>query len=60
MFLAFIQKPLKYINLLDVQEYKASLVGKPATINRRLTVVKSLFSFAYNTGYTPFQHRQNG
>ena len=52
MFLAFLAgKSLRQVNILDLDAYAQSLVGKPATINRRLTVVKSLFSFAHKTGY---------
>jgi site-specific recombinase XerD len=55
MFLSFIcGKPLQSVTLADVQQYARSLVGKPSTINRRLAVLKSLFSFATDTGYTRF------
>jgi site-specific recombinase XerD len=54
MFLAFVQKPLQHVNLLDVQEYQDSLQGKPATRNRRMATVKSLLSFASDAGYCNF------
>lgn len=53
-FRAFVQKPLKLVNLLDVQEYQQSLTGKPNTQRRRMTVVKSLFTFGAEANYLTF------
>lgn len=50
-FLAFVCKPLKLLTLLDVQAYQASLVGKQATITRKMSVVKSLLSFGSKMQY---------
>lgn len=56
-FLAFLKKPLSWVTLTDLQAW-AELLGqgslKPATQNRTLTAVKSLLSFAQETGYLPF------
>jgi site-specific recombinase XerD len=56
-FLAFVGKPLAWVTLADVQAYAASLEQgslKTASQNRALTAVKSLLSFAQETGYVPF------
>lgn len=56
-FLAFVQKPLGWVTLADVQGYSAALEQgslKPASQNRALTAVKSLLSFGQETGYLPF------
>jgi len=51
-FLAFVDKPLCEINLPDMQAYEASLSHcKPATIATKLFTVKSLLTFAYESGY---------
>jgi integrase/recombinase XerD len=55
-FLAFVKKPLSQVTLTDLQGWaerwgQGSL--KPATRNRALTAVKSLLSFAQETGYLP-------
>src|SRR5579864_2877316 len=56
-FLAFTGKPLSLVTLSDLQIW-ASQLGqgslKPASQNRALTAVKSLLSFAHETGYVPF------
>jgi integrase/recombinase XerD len=56
-FLAFIQKPLAGLTLTGLQAW-AGHVGqgslKPASQNRALTAIKSLLSFAQETGYLPF------
>jgi integrase/recombinase XerD len=56
-FLGFIQKPLAWATLMDLQAWAGHL-GEgglaPATQNRALTAVKSLLSFAQQTGYLPF------
>jgi integrase/recombinase XerD len=56
-FLAFVQKPLLGVTLTDLQAWVGQLaLGslKPASQNRALTVVKSLLSFAQETGYLPY------
>src|ERR1051326_8114748 len=56
-FLAFVNKPLSWVTLSDFQAW-AELVGqgnlKPASQNRAVTALKSLLSFAQETGYVPF------
>ena len=56
-FLSFVQKPLAHITLSDLQAWGAFLgqrALKPASRNRAITAVKSLLSFAQETGYLPF------
>lgn len=56
-FLEFLRKPLLLVTLADLQDWAASLGQgslKPATRNRSMTAVKSLLSFAQETGYLPF------
>ncbi len=56
-FLAFVEKPLAWMTLADVQAYATALEQgslKPASQNRALTAVKSLLSFGQETGYLPF------
>jgi integrase/recombinase XerD len=56
-FLDFVGNPLAWVTLSDVQAFAAGLeLGslKPASQNRALTAVKSLLSFAQETGYLPF------
>ena len=56
-FLAFVAKPLSWVTLADLQAFAADLgqgTLKPASQNRTLTAVKSLLSFAQETGYLPF------
>ena len=56
-FLAFVNKPLSWVTLTDLQAW-AEHVGqgnlKPASQNRAVTALKSLLSFAQETGYLPF------
>jgi integrase/recombinase XerD len=56
-FLTFVNKPLSWVTLTDLQAW-AEHVGhgnlKPASQNRSVTAVKSLLSFAQETGYLPF------
>src|SRR4029077_17284242 len=57
LFLAFVQKPLARVTLTDLQNWILHLSQgsrKPATQNRAITAVKSLLSFAQETGYVPF------
>ena len=56
-FLAFIQKPLALVTLPDLKTWMEHLGQgslKPASQNRALTALKSLLSFAQDTGYAPF------
>ncbi len=53
-FLGYVQKPLQAITLMDVQQYQASLQGKPTTIARKMAVVKSLLSFGSKMQYLRF------
>ena len=56
-FLRFAQKPLCRVTLADFEAWSAKLGRgslKPASRNRSLTAVKSLLSFAQQTGYLPF------
>jgi len=54
-FLAFMKKPLASVMLTDLQAWAETLgQGSPASTNRALTAVKSLLSFAHETGYLPF------
>ena len=56
-FLAFVQKPLSRVTLTDLQSWAGHLGQgslKPASQNRAFTAVKSLLSFAQETGYVPF------
>ena len=56
-FLAFVAKPLSWVTLTDLQAWADGLGQgslKPASQNRALTAVKSLLSFAQETGYLPF------
>lgn len=56
-FLAFVSKPLSTVTLTDLQAWADHLGEgslKPATQNRALTALKSLLSFAQETGYLPF------
>lgn len=56
-FLAFVNKPLSWVTLTDLQAW-AEHVGEgnlqPASRNRAVTALKSLLSFAQETGYVPF------
>lgn len=56
-FLAFVQKPLSWVTLTDLQAWADQLGQgslKPASQNRAVTALKSLLSFAQETGYVPF------
>jgi len=56
-FLNFVGKPLHQITLGDIQAYADELERqglRPATRNRKLSVVKSLFAFAHRLGYLQF------
>jgi site-specific recombinase XerD len=53
-FLRDLGKPLAVATLADVQGWVEDLEGKPATVNRAVTAIKSLISFGHETGYLPF------
>src|SRR6185369_9916885 len=56
-FFAFVKKPLSQVTLTDVQAWADHLGQgslKPASQNRAVTALKSLLSFAQETGYLPF------
>jgi hypothetical protein len=54
-FLEFVRKPLASVTLTDLQAWAETLGQRsPASQNRALTAVKSLLSFAHETGYLPF------
>jgi integrase/recombinase XerD len=56
-FLKFVDRPLGWVTLTDVQAYATLLEQgnlKPASQNRALTAVKSLLSFGQEIGYLPF------
>jgi integrase/recombinase XerD len=56
-FVAFVQKPLSWVTLTDLQVWGEHLGQgslKPASQNRAMTALKSLLSFAQETGYVPF------
>ena len=56
-FRAFVNKPLFRLTLTDLQAWAEHLGQgdlKPASRNRAVTALKSLLSFAQETGYLPF------
>jgi site-specific recombinase XerD len=56
-FIGFVSKSLARVTLPDLQAWADHLAQrhlKPASQNRALTAVKSLLSFAQETGYLPF------
>jgi site-specific recombinase XerD len=56
-FLAFANKPLSWVTLTDLQAWAEHLAEgklKAASQNRAVTALKSLLSFAQETGYVPF------
>lgn len=56
-FLSFVNKPLSWVTLTDLQTWAEHLGQgslKPASRNRAVTALKSLLSFAQETGYLPF------
>ncbi|MBA2397003.1 MAG: tyrosine-type recombinase/integrase [Ktedonobacteraceae bacterium] len=56
-FFTFVQKPLREVNLADLQAFADDLTErryKDATKDRRLKAVKSLLTFAAKTHYQPF------
>jgi site-specific recombinase XerD len=54
-FLAHVARPLAAVRLQDVQDYLVTLAeGAPATRASAIAALKSLFSFAQQTGYLHF------
>jgi site-specific recombinase XerD len=56
-FLAFVNKPVSWVTLSDLQAWAEHLAQgklKPASQNRAVTALKSLLAFAQETGYVPF------
>jgi integrase/recombinase XerD len=56
-FLNSVAKPLRSVRLLDIQAYADDLNAsnlKPASIQRALAAVKSLFAFGFRLGYFQF------
>ena len=56
-FLEFVRKPLASVTLADMQFYAEKLARsglKVSSQNRAVTSIKSLLSFAHETGYLPF------
>src|SRR5690242_12610355 len=56
-FLTFAGKPLIAVTMIDVQGWAHHLAQgslKPASQNRAVIALKSLLSFAQETGYLPF------
>jgi integrase/recombinase XerD len=56
-FLLYVGKPLRSVRLLDIQSYADHLNDsdlKPASIQRALAAVKSLFAFGFRLGYLQF------
>lgn len=56
-FQAFTGKPLRRVRLVELQSFADALEATemtPATRNRTLSAVKSLFSFGHRLGYLPF------
>lgn len=53
-FLRFVRKPLRQVNLLDLQSFSDSLVWQArSSTSRTINAVKSLFTFCHKTGYVP-------
>jgi integrase/recombinase XerD len=55
-FLDNVDKPLRSIKLIDIQEYTDSIPSclKESSIKRALSAIKSLFAFGYRLGYLTF------
>lgn len=49
-FLAYVAEPLATVTLVDVQVYLASIEGATSTRAKAVAVIKSLLSFAHETG----------
>lgn len=53
-FSAFVGKPLQSLTLTDLQLWRESLSGSPATQRTYIACVRSLFAFAVKVGYLRF------
>ncbi|MEZ6131186.1 MAG: tyrosine-type recombinase/integrase [Planctomycetaceae bacterium] len=55
-FVAFADKPLRSVKLLDLQAFADHLTEtlKESSVHRSLSAVKSLFAFGFQLGYFPF------
>lgn len=54
-FMAHIARPLQAVRLGDIQSFVSTLDGKaPATRALHVAAIKSLFAFALQTGFVPF------
>jgi integrase/recombinase XerD len=53
-FLQALPSGLVQATAADVIQWAETLQGEPATVARKVSTVKSLLSFAYRTGYVPF------
>lgn len=55
-FMAFADKPLRSVKLLDLQAFADHLAErlKESSVHRSLSAVKSLFAFGFQLGYFPF------
>lgn len=55
-FLKAVDKPLRSIKLIDIQEYTDSIPSclKESSIKRALSAIKSLFAFGFRLGYLTF------
>ena len=50
-FAAFVRRPLQDVTLDVLQEWRNSLIGKPATQRTKIAAIRSLFAFGVKTGY---------
>lgn len=55
-FLDDVDKPLRSIKLIDIQEYSDSIPSclKESSVKRALSAIKSLFAFGFRLGYLTF------
>lgn len=54
-FLEAVEKPLRSIKLLDIQQYTDNVPAclKESSVKRALSAIKSLFAFGFRLGYLP-------
>lgn len=50
-FFTFIGKPLSTVDATDLQIWTENLTGTPATVKAKIATIKSMFSFAVQSGY---------
>lgn len=53
-WLAAVPKPFGLVTLSDVQEYRDTLTGKPASIAHRMKIIRALFAYAVKLGHIPY------